>query len=288
MNIKGTGLALVTPFNDDYSIDYKSLQKLINHVITGGVEYIVALGTTAESATLSFKEKKDVLKSIINYTDNQIPVVVGIGGNNTKDVIDKCNALDLAGVSGILSVSPYYNKPSQEGIYAHYSALAKKTPLPLILYNVPGRTASNIEVKTTLKIAKKFNVVLGIKEASGNLEQCMAIINNKPDRFQLTSGDDSLALPLTYMGGVGVISVLGQAYPKEFSNMIRMGLNLSLGEANNIHYSLLNLINSIFIDGNPSGIKYLLSVLGICKNNLRLPLVEVSELTKSVIKKNML
>ena len=288
MNITGTGIALVTPFNIDGAVDYNSLEKIVNHVIDGGVDYLVALGTTAESATLNFEEQQSVLNAVVKYSNNKVPVVIGIGGNNTSLIIEKLNSFSLDGVHAILSVSPYYNRPSQKGIYEHYKIIAESSPLPLILYNVPGRTASNIESSTTLKLAEEFDNIIGIKEASGNLEQCMEIIKNKPDNFSLTSGDDVLALPLTLLGGVGVISVIGQAYPLDFSNMIRNALNQDVLNATKKHYQLLEIIKGIFIDGNPSGIKYLLSELGLCNNQVRLPLVSVNNKTKSIIKQNML
>lgn len=288
MNITGTGIALVTPFNIDGTVDYNSLEKIVNHVIDGGVDYLVALGTTAESATLNFEEQQSVLNAIVKYSNNKVPVVIGIGGNSTSLIIEKLNSFSLDGVHAILSVSPYYNRPSQKGIYEHYKIIAKSSPLPLILYNVPGRTASNIESSTTLKLAEDFDNIIGIKEASGNLEQCMEIIKNKPDNFSLTSGDDVLALPLTLLGGVGVISVIGQAYPLDFSNMIRNALKQDVLNATKKHYQLLEIIKGIFNDGNPSGIKYLLSELGLCNNQFRLPLVSVNNKTKSIIKQNML
>jgi len=288
MNITGTGIALVTPFNIDGTVDYNSLEKIVNHVIDGGVDYLVALGTTAESATLNFEEQQSVLNAIVKYSNNKVPVVIGVGGNNTSLIIEKLNSFSLDGVHAILSVSPYYNRPSQKGIYEHYKIIAKSSPLPLILYNVPGRTASNIESSTTLKLAEDFDNIIGIKEASGNLEQCMEIIKNKPDNFSLTSGDDVLALPLTLLGGVGVISVIGQAYPLDFSNMIRNALKQDVLNATKKHYQLLEIIKGIFNDGNPSGIKYLLSELGLCNNQFRLPLVSVNNKTKSIIKQNML
>lgn len=276
-NMIGTGLALVTPFNEDKSIDFNALGNLIEHTISGGVEYLVALGTTGESVTLTKEEKKQVYSFIAEHANNRVQLVAGIGGNNTQEVIDSFNLYDLSKYDAILSVSPFYNKPNQEGIFQHYMAIENASPLPIILYNVPGRTGSNISVQTTLRLANASEKFAAIKEASGNPEQFMDLLNEKPADFSIISGDDNLTLPFLAMGMTGVISVIGQAYPKEFSTLVRLGLDGKFEEARQIHYKLYNIMKAIFADGNPGGIKALLSQMGICKNIVRLPLATVSQ-----------
>ena len=280
--IIGTGVALVTPFNSDHSIDFDALKKLINYVIDGGVEYLVLLGTTAESATLSSSEKIQIVNYCKEINKNRIPIVLGIGGNNTSNVIKQIKMFDLDGIEAILSVCPYYNKPSQMGIYNHYAELAKNSPLPIILYNVPSRTSVNISSNTVLKLANDFKNIVAIKEASGDLEQIMRIIKDKPKDFLVISGDDPLTLPMIYMGGKGVISVLAQSHPKEFSKMVSNSLLGKIDLANKLHYELFQLYNPLFIEGNPVGIKACLETLGIIKSFVRLPLSEASKELKDI------
>ena len=280
--IIGTGVALVTPFNSDHSIDFDALKKLINYVIDGGVEYLVLLGTTAESATLSSSEKIQIVNYCKEINKNRIPIVLGIGGNNTSNVIKQIKMFDLDGIEAILSVCPYYNKPSQIGIYNHYAELAKHSPLPIILYNVPSRTSVNISSDTVLKLANDFKNIVAIKEASGDLEQIMRIIKDKPKDFLVISGDDPLTLPMIYMGGKGVISVLAQSHPKEFSRMVSNSLLGKIDLANKLHYKLFQLYNPLFIEGNPVGIKACLETLGIIKSFVRLPLSEASKELKDI------
>ena len=282
--IIGTGVALVTPFNSDHSIDFDALKKLINYVIDGGVEYLVLLGTTAESATLSSSEKIQIVNYCKEINKNRIPIVLGIGGNNTSNVIKQIKMFDLDGIEAILSVCPYYNKPSQMGIYNHYAEIAKSSPLPIILYNVPSRTSVNISSDTVLKLANDFKNIVAIKEASGDLEQIMRIIKDKPKDFLVISGDDPLTLPMIYMGGKGVISVLAQSHPKEFSKMISNGLLGKIDLANKLHYKLFQLYNPLFIEGNPVGIKACLETLGIIKSFVRLSLSEASKELKDTFK----
>ena len=282
--IIGTGVALVTPFNSDHSIDFDALKKLINYVIDGGVEYLVLLGTTAESATLSSSEKIQIVNYCKEINKNRIPIVLGIGGNNTSNVIKQIKMFDLDGIEAILSVCPYYNKPSQMGIYNHYAELAKNSPLPIILYNVPSRTSVNISSDTVLKLANDFKNIVAIKEASGDLEQIMRIIKDKPKDFLVISGDDPLTLPMIYMGGKGVISVLAQSHPKEFSKMVSNTLLGKIDLANKLHYKLFQLYNPLFIEGNPVGIKACLETLGIIKSFVRLPLSEASKELKDTFK----
>ncbi len=282
--LKGTGVAIVTPFAKSGLVDYDALTKLINHLIKGKVEYLVVLGTTGETATLTKEEKQQVIDHVVKETKKRVPLVLGIGGNNTQEVIDTIKHTSLSDFSAILSVSPYYNKPSQRGIYEHYKAIAKSTTKPIILYNVPGRTASNITAETTLKLAHNFKNIIAIKEASGNVEQCMAIINNKPKDFMLISGDDNLTLPLLACGAVGVISVLANAFPESFSNMVRAGLKGDFDTARKLHYQTFEITNQLFADGNPGGIKYALNLLNICKSTVRLPLVEPNDEVKKKLK----
>lgn len=270
----GTGVALITPFDAQGAIDFKALERLVNFQIDQGINYLVVLGTTAESVTLSKQEKDAVLACVLAINDNRVPLVLGVGGNNTQSVVDQVKQINPDHISAILSVSPMYNKPSQSGLIAHFSAVAQASPVPVLLYNVPGRTASNMLPSTVLKLAAHENII-GIKEASGDLGQAMEILRSAPEGFLVISGDDLIALPMTLMGGHGVISVIGQAYPNEFSQMIQAGLNGDITWAKKLHYSLMPIIDMIFEQGNPSGIKALLSKKGLCENILRLPLVEV-------------
>ena len=272
---KGTGVAIVTPFHQDGNIDFNALGKLIEHLISNGVNYIVALGTTGESVTLTKDEKVAVLNYILDTVEKRVPVVLGLGGNNTQDIIYCLKDYDLDRVDAILSVSPYYNKPTQEGIYQHYKMIGNSSPVPVILYNVPGRTASNISPETALRLANDIKNIIGIKEASGNIEQCMKIINNKPNDFLVISGDDALTLPIISCGGDGVISVVANAFPKVFSEMVNFVLQGNLKAAQKNHYKLLECIENLFVEGNPGGIKAVLKILNITQDTMRLPLVNV-------------
>ena len=281
----GTGVAIVTPFDDSKSVDFKGLTKLVNHIVAGGVEYIVVLGTTGETVTLSKEEKKAVVKHVVKTVNKRIPVVLGLGGNNTQELLNTFNDKDLfEGITAILSVSPSYNKPNQTGIYEHYKAIASKSHLPIILYNVPGRTSSNMLADTTLKLAHEFKNIIAIKEASGNYEQCMKIIKYRPKNFLVISGDDLAALPLVAAGADGVISVVGNAFPKDFSKMTRAILAGNVKEAQKLHYKFTDIVEKLFADGNPAGIKAVLKLLNICDDNLRLPLVNVNEATQKSLK----
>lgn len=273
----GTGVALVTPFKKDFSIDTEALKRIVNYVIDGGVEYLVVLGTTAESATLSQDEKELVIETIIEANNERLPLVLGVGGNNTSKVIDELKTRDFSKFSAILSVSPYYNKPTQEGIYQHFKMIAEASPIPVILYNVPGRTASNMLPETVLRLANDFKNLIAIKEAAGDIVQAMKLIQAKPKDFLVISGDDMIALPMVLAGGAGVISVIGEGYPKEFSQMVRLGLQRKVDEAYAMHYKLMDSINMIFEQGNPAGVKEIFKSLGLSENTVRLPLVNVDE-----------
>jgi 4-hydroxy-tetrahydrodipicolinate synthase len=272
----GTGVAIVTPFRTDGSIDFKSLGKLLEHIIRGGVDYVVPLGTTGESVTLSKDEKKAVVNFVTETVNCRIPVVVGIGGNNTQEILYAVKQFDFNNIDGLLSVSPYYNKPSQKGIFTHFKAIADISPVPVIIYNVPGRTGSNISAETTLKLAEEVNNVVAVKEASGNITQVMQIIKNKPRNFLVISGDDMLTLPLMSLGASGAISVVANACPRQFSDMVHLALKGNFEEASAIHFKLFDLMNALFEEGSPSGIKAALEIIKIDQNNLRLPLVPVS------------
>lgn len=275
--LKGTGVALATPMHSDGRIDFTGLDNLVNYVIDGGVNYLVVLGTTGESATLNADEKNAVLEAVKESNNGRLPIVLGIGGNNTTEVEKQLKSLDTSGLTAILSVSPYYNKPTQEGIYRHYKRLAECSPLPIILYNVPGRTGSNISSATTLKLANEFDNIVAVKEASGDMEQIMEIIRDKPSHFEVISGDDALTLPILAVGGYGVISVVGQAFPNTFSEMVSYGLSRKMKKANEKHYQLLHATQLLFAEGNPGGLKSALKIRGICKEHVRLPLYKVSK-----------
>jgi 4-hydroxy-tetrahydrodipicolinate synthase len=278
----GTGVALVTPFNTDGTIDFKSLKKLLNHTAKG-VDYYVVMGTTGESVTLSSAEKKHVLDFVLGNNAKNLPVVFGIGGNNTQSVLDTIKATDFTGITAILSVSPYYNKPSQEGIYQHFKAVADASPVPVILYNVPGRTASNLSADTTLRLAQHKNII-GIKEASGNVEQCMKIAQGMPKDFLLISGDDLLTVPLYSIGGKGVISVLANALPVIFKKMKDYAFAGNFTKASQEQFKLLDINGPMYEEGNPVGVKFLLQEKGICLGNVRLPLVPASASLQKKIK----
>ncbi len=281
---RGTGVAVVTPFKNDGSIDFPALTKVIEHIIKGKCEYIVVMGTTGESPALSKDEKKQVLQHALRTINGRVPVVYGIGGNNTSEVVQQLITTDLVGVSGILSVSPYYNKPNQRGLYEHYKEVAEASPLPVILYNVPGRTAMNVTAETTLRLAHDFPRIAAIKEASGNLEQIMAILNGRPDDFLVISGDDLLTLPMIACGADGVISVVANAYPKQFSEMVRRCLAGDFNAAQPLHYQLMRITQLFFADGNPGGVKVSLELQKLCKANLRLPLYPVNDAVKQAIR----
>ncbi|WP_144282645.1 4-hydroxy-tetrahydrodipicolinate synthase [Chryseobacterium echinoideorum] len=284
--LKGVGVALVTPFNEDLSVDFDSLTKLVDYNIENGTNYLVVLGTTAEAATLSSDEKKQVIDYIIKANNKRVPLVLGIGGNNTLEVKKQIEETDISDFTAVLSVSPYYNKPNQEGLYQHYKALAS-TGKNIIIYNVPSRTGQNIEAETTLRLAKEFPNLFLIKEAAPNILQYFDILRKKPEGFNLVSGDDEFTLPVTLAGGAGVISVIGQAYPKEFSTMVQLAFDKKVDEAYEIHNKLVEITRLIFAEGNPCGIKAVLAEKGIVKNYLRLPLVKASEGLYAKIKAEM-
>jgi len=273
----GTGVALVTPFKKDFSVDVEALKRIVNYVIDGGVEYLVVLGTTAESATLTADEKELVISTIKEANNGRLPLVLGVGGNNTMKVVEELKTRDFSGFSAVLSVSPYYNKPTQEGIYQHFKMVAEASPLPVILYNVPGRTASNMLPSTVIRLANDFKNVIAIKEAAGDIVQAMKLIQDKPKDFLVISGDDMITLPMVLAGGAGVISVIGEGFPKEFSEMVRLGLQRKVDEAYKLHYLLADSIDMIFEQGNPGGIKEIFKSLGLSENTVRLPLVNVNE-----------
>ncbi|WP_394774519.1 4-hydroxy-tetrahydrodipicolinate synthase [Flavobacterium sp.] len=273
----GTGVALVTPFKKDFSIDIEALQRIVNFSIDGGVEYLVVMGTTAENATLTQAEKELIITTVIDTNKGRLPLVLGVGGNNTMQIVEELKTRDFSAFEAILSVSPYYNKPTQEGIYQHFKAIAEASPIPVILYNVPGRTSSNMLPSTVIRLANDFKNVVAIKEAAGDIVQAMQLIKNAPKEFLVISGDDMIALPIVLAGGAGVISVIGQGFPKEFSEMIRLGLNKKVNEAFKTQYFLADCIDMIFEQGNPAGIKQVFQALGIAENTVRLPLVIVDD-----------
>ncbi len=285
-SLKGLGVALVTPFNEDLSVDFSSLTRLVEYNIANGCDFLVVLGTTAEAATLSKEEKKQVTEHIIKVNNGRLPLVLGIGGNNTAEVKKQIEETDLSAFEAVLSVSPYYNKPNQEGIYQHYRALAE-TGKQIIIYNVPGRTGQNVEASTTLRLAKDFTNLSIIKEAAPNIAQYFDILRKKPAGFSLLSGDDEFTLPVTLAGGSGVISVIGQAYPKQFSDMLKLAFERRVDDAYAIHNSLVEITRLIFAEGNPVGIKTVLAEMGLIKNVLRLPLVKASKDLEERIKAEM-
>ena len=273
---KGTGVALITPFTSKKEVDFQALERLVNYQIDNGIDYLVVLGTTGETATLTKKEQELVKAKVVEVNDGRVPLVVGVGGNNTQVLLDELQHGNFKGFSAILSVSPYYNKPSQEGIYQHFKMISQVSPLPVILYNVPPRTGSNMAPATVLRLAREFENIIGIKEAAGDFEQVLELMKNKPADFLVISGEDKLALPLVLAGGAGVISVIAQALPKEFSHMIRLGMKAEPQMAYEVFYGLMDSIDLIFREGNPSGIKAMLHTLNISGPEVRLPLVEVS------------
>jgi len=281
----GTGVALITPFKEDLSVDFDALIKLVNFNIENGTDYLVINGTTGESATITKEEKQQIIEVIINTNNKRLPLVLGVGGNNTLEVVKEFKTRDFKGIDGILSVAPYYSKPTQEGFYQHYKALAQATDLPIILYNVPGRTAKNMEPATTLRLARDFSNIVGVKEAGNNQQQYNTLLKDKPADFLIISGDDDLALGVALAGGSGVISVIGQAFPAAFSKMINLGLEGKNKEGYDIHFKMMDIVDYIFEENNPAGIKTVLQELGICKNDVRLPLVKASEALQARIAK---
>ena len=273
----GTGVALVTPFKEDLSVDFDALGKLVNFNIENGINYLVINGTTAESATITKEEKLQIIAFIVKTNASRVPLVLGIGGNNTLDVVKDIKTIDLSNIDGILSVAPYYSKPTQEGFYQHFKAIAAATEKPIILYNVPGRTAKNMDAATTIRLANDFRNIVAIKEAGNNMQQYLELLKNKPTDFLVISGDDDLALSITLAGGSGVISVIGQAYPKEFSTLINFGLEGRNKESYGMHFRMMDIVDFIFEENNPAGIKTVLQELGICRNEVRLPLVKASQ-----------
>jgi 4-hydroxy-tetrahydrodipicolinate synthase len=282
---RGTGVAIVTPFKNDSSIDFAALGRTVNHVISGGVNYIVVLGTTGEAATLSKDEKKAVLSYVVEAVDNRVPIMAGFGGNNTQDVVNCIKHANLEGVDAILSVAPYYNKPSQRGIFQHFKEIATCSPIPVFLYNVPGRTCSNISAETCLELARECENIIGIKEASGDMGQIMKIIKGKPENFLVVSGDDMYTIPIVAAGGSGVISVLANAFPAACTEIVNNALKNNFKSARELHFQFLEIIDLLFVEGNPAGVKAMMNTMNICQNNLRLPLVPVSRPTYTRIQK---
>lgn len=286
LNLKGVGVALVTPFNEQKEVNFAEFEKVVNYVIEGGVDYVVVLGTTGESVTLNKKEKQDLITACVHAANKRVPVIAGFGGNDTKNIIEDINHSDLTGVDGILSVSPYYNKPTQEGIYEHYKAIATNTDLPIILYNVPGRTASNIRATTTLTLAHEFKNIIAIKEASNDWQQIFWLAREKPQDFLLISGNDDLIVPQISIGYDGVISVIANATPKQFSTMVHQALDGDFASARKTVYELDELITYLFEQGNPAGVKAAMKHLGVCDDHVRLPLMPVNaDLRKKIVQK---
>lgn len=270
---RGLGIALITPFTSDGSIDWKALDRLVEYQLKGGVDFLCIMGTTAETPTLSPEEKRELKAHLVDRVGGRVPLLMGFGGNNTAALVEELKKADLSGIDGILSVTPYYNKPSQEGIYQHYKALAEASPKPLVLYNVPGRTGVNMTAETTLRLANDFENIVAVKEASGNITQMDDIIKNKPQNFDVISGDDGITFPLITLGAVGVISVIGNALPAEFSRMVRLALKGEYSTSLTIHHKFAELFKLLFVDGNPAGVKAMLYEMGMIENQLRLPLV---------------
>lgn len=283
--LRGMGVALVTPFKQDGDIDFDALKRLVEYQITNGTDYLVVLGTTAETPTLTEEEKEAVIQTVVSTVHGRVPLVLGMGGNNTQSLVNKIRTSDFNGIDALLSVTPYYNKPSQEGLYRHYEAIAKASKLPIILYNVPGRTGVNMLPETTLRLAHDFSNIVAIKEASGNFTQIDDIIKNKPERFSVISGDDGITYPLLTLGAVGVISVIGNAFPYEFSRMVRLALNGDYQHALLIHHQFTELIKLLFVEGNPAGVKSMLAAMGFIENRLRLPLVPTTITTYEKIRR---
>jgi 4-hydroxy-tetrahydrodipicolinate synthase len=283
--LTGMGVALITPFKSDESVDFEALGRLVDYLLKNGADYLVVLGTTAETPTLTEAEKEGILHFVVDKVGGQIPIVLGVGGNNTKAVVEQIEKVDYRKVDAVLCVTPYYNKPSQEGLYQHYRAVAMASKVPIVLYNVPGRTGVNMSSATTLRLAREFKNIVGIKEASGNMSQMDDIINNRPKDFVVISGDDGITYPLITLGAVGVISVIGNAFPREFSRMVRLALDGDFKSARKIHHQFNELFDLLFVDGNPAGVKSMLSMMGFIENKLRLPLVPTTITTFEKIKK---
>ena len=283
--LRGMGVALITPFKSDESVDYEALMRLVDYQVQNNTDFLCVLGTTAETPTLTEDERQKIKQMVIERVGGRIPILLGVGGNNTKAVVEALQKDDLTGVDAILSVVPYYNKPSQEGLYQHYKAIAEATELPLVLYNVPGRTGVNMTAETTLRVARDFHNVIAVKEASGNITQMDDIIKNKPDTFDVISGDDGITFPLITLGAVGVISVIGNAFPREFSRMVRLALQGDYANALAIHHKFAELFKLLFVDGNPAGVKAMLNAMGMVENKLRLPLVPTRITTFEAMRK---
>lgn len=281
----GTGVALVTPFKTDYSVDYDALKKIVKHNIDNGTNYLVINGTTGESATITKQETQEIIRVVNDINQGQLPMVLGIGGNNTAAVVEEIKSTNLSLFKGILSVSPYYTKPTQEGVYQHYKAISEVSPVDIIMYNVPGRTASNMLPETILRLAKDFNNIVAVKEAAGNMQQYLQLLKEKPDGFEVISGDDDLALSTTLAGGAGVISVIGQALTAPFSKMIQLGLEGKAKEAYAIHFDLMEATSLIFSENNPSGVKALMKHLELCQDTVRLPLITATQVLKDKLEK---
>lgn len=280
----GTGVALVTPFKSDMSVDHEALEKIVDFNVKNGTDYLVICGTTGESVTITKQEKKAVINTIAKANNGRVPMVLGIGGNNTAQVIEEIKTTDLSGFDAVLSVAPYYSKPTQEGLYQHFKAVAEASPIDVILYNVPGRTSKNMEPETTLRLASDCKNVVAVKEAGNNVAQYLKLLKDKQDDFLVISGDDDLALGVVLAGGAGVISVIGQAFPKEFSHMIRLGLQGKAKEAYTIHYKLMDITGYIFEENNPAGIKAVFEALNLCRDTVRLPLVPATDKLKGKIR----
>ncbi len=280
----GTGVAIITPFNEDGSVDHNALSNLVDYNIDNGTNYIVISGTTGESVTITKQEKRDIMDTIITATNKRVPLVLGIGGNNTKAIIEEIKTTDLSEIDALLSVSPYYSKPTQEGIYQHFKAISEVSPIDIILYNVPGRTSSNMLPETTLRLANDFDNIIAVKEAGNNVHQYLKLLRDKPDDFLVISGDDDLVLGVVLAGGAGVISVLGQALPKQFTKMINLGLEGKAKEAYQIHFDLMDITSLIFSENNPAGIKATLEALNLSRSDVRLPLVQASDELKHKIR----
>jgi 4-hydroxy-tetrahydrodipicolinate synthase len=285
LKLRGLGVALITPFKEDESVDYDALKHLVDYLLQNNADFLCVLVTTAETPTLTEDEKLKITKLVVERVNGRVPIVLGVGGNCTRNVVDTLKTGDFTGIDAILSVVPFYNKPSQEGIYQHYRAIAQATELPIVLYNVPGRTGVNMTAETTLRIARNFSNVIAIKEASGDITQMDDIIKNKPDTFQVISGDDGMTYPLLTLGAVGVISVIGNAFPREFSKMVRLALQGDYANALTIHHKFTELFKLLFVDGNPAGVKSMLNAMGLIENKLRLPLVPTRITTYDAIRK---
>lgn len=270
---RGLGIALITPFKDDFSVDYVALKRLVEYQLKGGADFFCILATTGETPCLTVEEKNEIKRTVIETVNGRVPILMGCGGNNTSAVIDEIKRTDWHGIDGILSVCPYYNKPSQEGLFQHFKAISSATSLPVVLYNVPGRTSVNLQAETTLRLARSCDNIVAVKEASGNITQIDDIIKNKPENFDVISGDDGITFPMITLGAVGVISVIGNALPREFSRMVRLALDGDYANARKIHHKFTELFKLLFVDGNPAGVKAMLHAMGMIDNQLRLPLV---------------